>query len=40
MPVATNLERLIRASDWLMRVLATVRDAQVPDWVGRRGCPA
>jgi uncharacterized protein len=31
----TTLEALIRSSDWMMRVLATVRDAHIPDaWVG------
>jgi hypothetical protein len=30
-----NLEGLIRSSAWMMRVLATVRDARIPDaWVG------
>ncbi|GIE92874.1 nucleotidyltransferase family protein [Paractinoplanes rishiriensis] len=29
------MEALIRGSDWTMRVLATVRDARIPDaWVG------
>lgn len=29
------LEKLIRSSDWMVRVLATVRDERVPDgWVG------
>ena len=29
------LESLIRSSDWMMRVLATVRDERIPDaWVG------
>jgi uncharacterized protein len=30
-----DLERLIRSNDWMMRVLAVVRDERVPDaWVG------
>lgn len=30
-----NLEALVRSSDWMMRVLTTVREARIPDaWVG------
>ncbi len=33
--MADDLETLIRSSDWMMRVLATVRDEHIPEaWVG------